>query len=57
MLVYFTKTVAATVCLCSFRSYWAHFNCSQPRCCLFAAVIAIDVVLKSFIIIIKITYC
>jgi len=38
-------------CLCGFRSYFAHFNYSQPRRCLFAAVIAIDVFLKSFIIV------
>jgi len=28
-------------CHCSFWYYFAHFNYSQPRCCLFAAVIAI----------------
>jgi len=38
-------------CLCWLLSYFAHFNYSQPRCCLLAAVIAIDVFLKSFIIV------
>jgi len=36
---------------CCFRSYFAHFYYSLARCCLIAAVVAIDVFLKSFIIV------
>jgi len=36
------------VCLCCFRSYFAHFHYSLARCCSIAAVVAIDVFLKSF---------
>jgi len=38
-------------CLRRFRSFFAHFNYSLLRCCLFAAVVALDFFLKSVIIV------
>jgi len=46
-----TKYDVTVVCLCCFWSYFVHFNSSQPSCCLFSAVFAINVFLKSFIIV------
>ena len=45
------RNEVTVVCLCCFRSYFAHFNYSLARCCFYAAVIAVDVFLKSFTIV------